>query len=288
MKFTECLFSNRIRKAALALAFSGASLFAVGQPMDMSGTYTVNGTSNYAGRQFATFEEATDSLESRGVSGAVIIEAVNGTYDEHFTVGPIPGSSDANRITLTSQSGDSTDVVLTYTGYSTEEENYIIHLQGVSFLTIRGMTFDATPNQASGYGTAIRLRGDVDSTIIENCVFFGKDGSGGSAYKTLVSAHYLNYSLRSLTNDYNIVRNNLFTKGESAVGFYAYSGSYPHVGNIVENNICEDQTYLAIWSHSGLALTITGNTITNSNPDFNPSGVFIDNVCGVNAVYDQL
>ncbi len=275
-----------IRKSILAILIAGYSLLSYAQPKDMTGTYTINGVSNFGGKTFATFAEAIDSLENRGVSGPVIVQADNGTYDIHVTIHPIPGSSAINSVTFKSESGDSTDVVLTYSGYSTVDNNYIIRLLGCSFITIQEITFDATPNPTSGFGNAIIFRDDVDSITIKNCKFQGKDGGGSYEYKALIHSQYSSYANKTLLNDYNTIENNLFKKGEIAVVFYSYGSSYRHTGNVIRNNICENQgETAAIASNYGSAITIEGNYITNNQ--YNTPGIDLNDVDGANRITDN-
>ncbi|MFP4622452.1 MAG: hypothetical protein ACLFM7_14170 [Bacteroidales bacterium] len=78
----------------------------------MSGTYHIGAD---AGDDFESFQEAVDSLESQGVNGPVNILIDAGTYDEQVEINMISGTGSDNTVTFQSATGDSTDVVLTYT-----------------------------------------------------------------------------------------------------------------------------------------------------------------------------
>ena len=62
----------------------------------LSGNYTIGGTTP----DFATFNDAVDSLKQVGVSTAVTFNVRSGFYGEQFHINEISGASSSNRITF--------------------------------------------------------------------------------------------------------------------------------------------------------------------------------------------
>ncbi len=102
----------------------------------LSGEYTVGAS----GADFNTINEAVDRLVSCGVSGPVTFNIQSGNYMEQIEIGHVPFSSEENNVTFKSESGDSTDVIITNIG--NEEKNYTL-LINASHITFRGLTLMA-------------------------------------------------------------------------------------------------------------------------------------------------
>jgi hypothetical protein len=103
----------------------------------LTGTYTIG-----AGGDYATFTGAVTSLNSNGVSGPVIFNVEDGTYNEQIVIGPITGSSLSNTITFQSQSGNATNVVLTHAAVGVND-NYTILLENASHFIVKNLTIKA-------------------------------------------------------------------------------------------------------------------------------------------------
>lgn len=146
------------------------TLKAPGSTFALAGTYTVGPTG-----QFSSFNDAVDSLVAKGICADVVLEVQTGTYTEQVSIPEIGGagtpdgpgknsSSTHNRVTFTSQTGDSTDVVLTF-GAATFADNYVLQLDGADYITVRSITIRSTDpfdNQA------VRLRSTATQNILEN------------------------------------------------------------------------------------------------------------------------
>jgi pectin methylesterase-like acyl-CoA thioesterase len=75
----------------------------------LNGIYTIGTSSN-----FPSFKAAVDSLKSKGISGPVVFNIKNGTYNEQISIPAITGTSAIKTITFQSESNDSTKVILSY------------------------------------------------------------------------------------------------------------------------------------------------------------------------------
>ena len=98
-------------------------------PVPLHGTYTIGGTT----ADFDSLKDAVKALEINGVDGAVVFNIRSGTYKEQLVLHKIQGASESNAITFRSASGDSTDVIITYTPvYDTKP--YTVLLDGVDHI----------------------------------------------------------------------------------------------------------------------------------------------------------
>ena len=77
----------------------------------LEGIYTVGGEAP----DFATLSEVMNNLDSGGVTSPVTFDIRPGLYPTQLSFSRITGASCENMITFRSESGDSTDVVLSYT-----------------------------------------------------------------------------------------------------------------------------------------------------------------------------
>lgn len=142
------------------------SLFS--QPL--SGTYTIGGTTP----DYATFNAAAAALETNGVSGPVVFNIRNGTYNESVYLSNISGSSALNTITFQSESGDSSQVLLTYGGAANT-----FQWDTARYATIRKISIRNTNN---GSQAALILGARAHHFTVQNCVLQALNGNTGSAF----------------------------------------------------------------------------------------------------------
>ena len=77
-----------------------AMLFAGTAMAQLSGTYTVNSGAATSGTNYASFTALASALSTSGVSGAVTVNVVAGTYSGQMELKVIPGASSTNTITI--------------------------------------------------------------------------------------------------------------------------------------------------------------------------------------------
>ena len=139
----------------------------------MSGTFEVGpggGAKDAVGRVYATLSDVIADLALRGMDGPVIINLVDGVYDEQVVIPPIPGATlDAN-LTIQSQSGNAEGVVLSHTSWD-PRTNVVIRLLGADHVTIKNMTIGSAAKEAPAQGRGIEMVGEVDNARILHNVF---------------------------------------------------------------------------------------------------------------------
>jgi Right handed beta helix region/Secretion system C-terminal sorting domain/IPT/TIG domain len=106
----------------------------------MQGNFTIGGTLP----DYPDFTSASADLVQYGICGPVTFDVRNGTYNEQFTIDRVAGSSAVNTITFRPQSGDSTQVILQWSGSSSD--NYIARLRNAEYITFTKLTWQALNN----------------------------------------------------------------------------------------------------------------------------------------------
>jgi hypothetical protein len=162
----------------------------------MSGSYTIGGTNP----DFNTFKQAYDTLYSKGVSGAVVFNVRQGTYNQQILMNHVSGMSSTNTVTFQSDNGDSSQVILTYTPSSSA--NYVVWLNGADYFTFKQITIQATGSQyampvriesSSIYNNFIRCRiiGSATNNSTQNLSLI-YEGSGNNTNNLIEQCYLLN------------------------------------------------------------------------------------------------
>lgn len=135
--------------------------FPLVSPAQLSGTYTIGGTSP----DYLSFGDALTDLASQGVSGATEFVVRDGTYSEQVLVPHIAGISAVNRVVFRSQSGDPDDVILEYAS-GTSTQSYTLAFDGASYVSFRDMTISGL---GSSYRSAVAVMGNVSYNEVSGC-----------------------------------------------------------------------------------------------------------------------
>ena len=131
----------------------------------LNGTYTIGGTTP----DYATIPAAITAIQTGGVSGPVIFNIRPGTYQGKVDIGNIPGTSATNTVTIKSENGDSTSVILTDSANALTS-NFTVHIFGTDYLTIRNLTIRRPGSDASSCVFLIALNSrflQIRNNIIE-------------------------------------------------------------------------------------------------------------------------
>ncbi len=117
-----------------------------------------------SGETYTTITDAVNALNSSGFTGHLKFIIKDGTYNEQVEINEFANSDENNTITFTSQSGDSTSVILAYE--SGDANNYIMRLNGTDYITIEKITlWGANTN----YTRAVDITGTAQNITIQNC-----------------------------------------------------------------------------------------------------------------------
>ncbi len=256
-----------------------AMLFSFGAQAQLSGNYTIGGTSP----DYLTIREALDSLTTNGVSGAVVFNIRDGVYDEQIAIyDTITGTSVTNTITFQSEANDSTAVTILYSG-----GNEVLSLSNTNHLIFKNISFYAP----TFYGTyltncnnlrfeKVSLVGDVNNTyylfyvsyctdlVLHQSTFSGSSNYGINAsgdHHTgweITECAFSNMNYRGIyfyDLESPLISDNTFNLGHSSTrSIYLQSCETP----VIENNTITLLEYgHGISIESGEGSTIDDNTI---------------------------
>jgi len=224
----------------------------------LSGTYTIGG----AGADYPNFTKAAEALMKNGVSGPVEFRAADGIYNEQIEISNVPGISSANRVTFTSASGDSTKTTINFK--SASDNNYIVSLKRVSYITFKSITLKALDTY---YANVLVLKGGSGNVTVQNCVLSGsRNAYYGTQY--LISA--------SGATSGNRFEGNVFQDGSYALYMEGTSSSNAQ-STVISGNTFHTQTKSCIYLVYPRATVIENNTIAPLSHETYYYGIYIAN-----------
>ncbi len=239
---------NRI----VPLFFAAAVLLVSTSSAQLSGSYTIGASGNYA-----TFTAAISALTSSGVSGPVTFNVLAGTYAETFSIGAITGASSTNTITFDGGAGNAATRIISYdmsTSYGS-----LITLNGATYVRFRNLTINST-NATYGYG--FLFTNSADYNEISNCVINLPAASSSAYHVGICASTTTSYSTTGDHGNYNLIQNNAINGGYygirwngSATTDYTVAVGNQFIGNTLTN-----------WYYYGMYLYyIGGNLVVRGN-----------------------
>jgi len=231
---------KRIYGLLSVLLFSIAFAHQV-QAVPLAGTKTIGGTSP----DYATIQAAVNDLHANGISAPVDFRLRNGTYNDQVTINDFTrtGAPD-DTVTFRRQDIFGT-VTWQYTGQG-NTTNWVLKLDGASYITIRGMDFNAA---SASYFDIVHIEGEASNNIIEFCDFTGVFTNGNHIIQSEVGNH-----------PNHIFRNNTFLNGDVGIQFDYQFGGADSSGLQITDNTFTGQNSGAV-STGSFAAVLTGNTV---------------------------
>lgn len=240
----------------------------------MHGAYIVGP----APSDFLNLPAAFDMLAIRGVDSVVELKVKTGTYSDQFSISPILGTSEQNKIIVTSLANHVDSVVITRNN-SAAGNNYIVKLAGVKHIEFRRLTMNATngsfgyvveimPNSGNATFNQCKLSALTTTTTSTNMsIVYGTNNTGGNFFfknNTFTGGSYAIYlrgpSTTSLSDNIEIDSNTI--TNQYYMPIYTYYTSDLKIRN---NNINSNSTYTSMYFiyayYSDSALEITRNRI---------------------------
>ena len=230
----------------------------------ISGNFVI-GNSDKA--DFKTIQEAFDSLKE-GIDGPVVFAMEDGTYDsDNAVLQNVPGTSDNNTITLTSQSKDRKKVVIegvksNIVDYNSPHQGTIT-ISNLNFLTINDLTFKTDDEK---YTANILIKDHSNNITIDRCdVITTNQGNDIRGVKLEVRESYINNCNNfTLTNSY-IEGGHIGVEIEG-IGYVAET---PAFNALVKNNVIKDAASKALYINSFSDFIIEDNQIEMKNTNGN-------------------
>jgi CARDB len=224
-------------------------------------TYTIGSS----GADFPSFTKAADVLEKAGVLDTVIFKVQTGTYNEQFKIGSYAGASPSNPVTFEANSGDSSDVILTYN--NPYNLNYLIYLDGATNIHFKHLTFKPTSYY---YGHVIVYDGGSHGLWVQNCQFTGI--SNPYSYNSSIFISSSTDNDDSCRFEYNY-----FLNGNTAIQVYGLGSYSAETGTVIQNNRFEGGQIGAINISSQTGLVVSSNNITLKDNFITKYGIYVSN-----------
>jgi parallel beta-helix repeat protein len=221
----------------------------VGAPL--SGSYSVG-----AAQTFTTFRAAANALMTRGVSGPVTFNVINGTYNDHFVLYNVPGSNESNTITFQSSTNVTSGVTLVFNA-AAPESNYVVQLVNADYVKFHKMTLRSNNNTGAAYSIVFYLRGGVDNFTLDSCNVFGYSAANSSLNYALVYADGIRGGAATFSG-------NTFNNGGTAIYWDGYANGVPTSGTVISGNTFLSPAYSAVYLRYHDRPQLTGNTVTGS------------------------
>lgn len=224
----------------------------------MSGSFTIDQNQPTAGNNFASFQEAIDSMASCGINGPVAFDIVagSGPYIEHPIIPEINGASATNTITFQGH-GDT----LAFSATSLDES--IIKLDGADWVTIDSLGIGSL---SGSYGIGVVFINSADNNTISNC-FIDMSLVTGSSSTAGAGIAFTDddgdpYDAGGSTGSNNLIENNTIIGGYYGVvvaGSSSFGGCESN--RIVNNTIADFEAY-GVLVEDAVGTQIVGNDIS--------------------------
>jgi subtilase family serine protease/pectin methylesterase-like acyl-CoA thioesterase len=263
---------NQLKRALFSflIIILGANLsFA----QSLSGTYTVG-----AGGDYTSLTLAVADVKANGMAGPVVFSLLNGTYNEQVVLEQYIGGSAVNTLTIESQGGNAEDVTIFWQA-SSDDDNYVIRLDGARHIVIRNVTLQAT---GEAFAHTILGVSALENILVESCRLMSPSVDPFAASKENVNLLPLNSSGIRLVN--NVISGGTF--GINYVG--GSSTAFRAPGVEITGNDISDVRNRGIYVQRTDGAVVAGNTIamrediTSNNvavilTDFSGAGMLVAN-----------
>jgi hypothetical protein len=224
----------------------------------LSGNFTIDPNLPSGGTNFISFNEAADTLEARGICGPIVVEAVSGVYNEQVEFFEVPNSSAVNTVTYRSQSGDSTDVAISF-GPTVSTLNYVVRLNGAKHLIFEHLTMKS--EGPSNY-RVLEFIGGSEHNRVANTELIGDTSiSTTSTLRTVIWSQS-----GSGGDNYNTFEQNRIRGGSYGIYWYGSSAAGGNeVGNSFINNKIEDSYFYGGRFENQDSLVLRGNDLMSES-----------------------
>jgi hypothetical protein len=146
-------------------------------PRLAGGTYTIGGSQP----DYGSIQAALNDLQAYGICGPITFAIRSGTYAEQVDVYPITGASASHPVIFESESGDSSAVIIQYSG--TSSRNFTLRFAGADHVTFRNLTLQALNNS---YGRVVEFKNGACNNELSHCRLIGVNASFASDFQALI------------------------------------------------------------------------------------------------------
>ncbi len=216
----------------------------------LAGQFTIGGTSP----DFADLAAVQDALNYGGVRDSVRMLMRSDTFTEQLVLGQITGSSEVNKVTFSSETGNAADVLIEYNSPYDNNAFAVVRLNGTDNVCFENLTF----RPFGSYNLIFRLNGSINNLDISNCIFNGNN----------THAIYNSYSgscadFRFSGNEFNNCREAISLSSNTLNGVIITDNQI--------NSVHTSSNY-EIYNYDGDSVIIHNNEINNPNGS---SGIYV-------------
>ncbi len=237
------------------------TLTLINQYTALNGTYTIGGV----GFDFGNFNTAVAALHAYGVCGPVVFDVREATYTEQVQINTIDGVSAVNTVTFQADPANTNPAILQYNSQAFSD-NYVLNIDGSSFLRFRELTINTT--STGSYAGIIAFTQANDDIQFINNIIEAPVSTSNSINRALV---YGDDDVAA-TDDNLLFDGNTLNNGSYGILLDATSSAYED-GPVITNNEIIGFNAFGINLQYQTNATIEGNTIRNGVATANATGV---------------
>ncbi|MCB9246000.1 MAG: hypothetical protein H6606_06170 [Flavobacteriales bacterium] len=226
----------------------------------LAGVYTIGGSSP----DFPSVAKAVDTLNQKGVRGAVTFHVRSGTYSEQIYLKKIAGISAKDSILFIADPNATTMPQISYTP-SGSSDNFTFRMHDVQYVTFRNIHFNSG---GSTHSWVLYLSGNTQYLAFDSCLITGaKVVSTTGNNSVIVNGSGARDSIQYCTFRNSVIRN----------GSYAFdmSGnpSYYEKGNRIENCRILNYSYYGIKAFYQSQFSCIGNVLHDTSATSDSYGI---------------
>ena len=240
----------------------------------LSGTFTIGGSASST--NFATWNEATTTVSSCGISAPVIFNVAAGTYTEQVLLNTVPGATGNKTVTFRSANGNPSSVTLQYASPLVQANNYTFKFRGTKRIILRDLTLLSTGSSATtNYGTVISFDMNNAKTSDSNEVY---NNTITSMNVNLTTMNYACVYSSGQFNNFNKIVKNRINNGAQGIYWDGIAPTVPNLimpqGIVIDSNTINNAYFVGITLQYHENGTITNNLITSSSPLGTKRGIY--------------
>lgn len=216
----------------------------------LSGTYTL-GTA--ASNDYNTFAQFMAAVEEYGLCGPVVVNVMDGTYNEQIEINEYSTSNSTNTVTFKSNSGNAAAVVISSSG--TSASNYTVKFKKARYFNFENLTIE---NLGSSYSRAVVYEDKAHHNGLKKCILTSPTST--SSWNNNRSVVYAN----SEDLDSNMIVENTINNGTYGVYYRGSSNNY-NKGFVMKGNKFMNQYHYGSYVYYAERANLSDNYyLTNS------------------------
>ncbi|MFN4082618.1 MAG: T9SS type A sorting domain-containing protein [Bacteroidia bacterium] len=273
---------NKHLQNILKVAVLAVAVWWLGSPqvraVQLTGTYTIDSAGTPSATVFRDFNSAIIYMTSSGtrpdggptnsspfgVSGPVVFQVMQGTYNQQVNIPAITGASSTNTITFDGGNGNAATRILQFSASSTTDA-HTLRFSSCSWINVRNLTIRGTSSTAA---IAAHFFGANTANIrLSNCSLFTISSTSTSIRTIVVSNSNVSSTVTAcgsssaagITNIF--IDSNYIFGGQNGVQLGGSSNTTGTHNFFVRWNTIEGSTITAIYASSTQGYLIHGNYI---------------------------